>query len=204
MLASKKCDKIVSDSFVYLNKFRGDGVESFLPCVDNMVKVSDKEPMEMKQLRHGLFEIGMRKKGREINKKGYEVPEHLRKKKEKVDVLANYDKYINSVDEGGEKPGSWRDLNFDERKDKLDEFFLVTLSGVIVDEALKEKIYKSVADGKMATAKDVKYDKVNKRIVTLPLMLCYDDDLGRFVEPKVDKAMKKKRAAIKRAKAFFT
>lgn len=204
MSAIGNSDKIVSDAFVYLNKFRGNGVESFLPGIENTVKVSDKEPMEMKQLRYGLFEIGKRKKGREISKKGYEVPEHLKKKKEKVDVLGNLDKYINIVGTGKEGMGSWRDLSLDDRKDKLDEFFKVMLCGVEVDAALKEKIYKLVADGKMATAKDVKYDKVNQRIVTLPLMLNYDEELGRFIEPKVDKAMKKKRAAIKRAKAFFT
>jgi len=218
MLATEKSDIIVDGAFAYLNKFRENGVESSLPKVEiKKEKESDKEPLEMTKLRIGLFEIGRRRKPKEVKKKGYEIPEHL-KKKETVDVLANYSKYVNfiGIDEDksedvttgskkGDKSGmgTWRDLSLDGRKNKLDEYFTITLSGVVVEDKLKTKIYKLVEDGKMATAKDVSYDKVNQRVIALPLIMKYDDDKGCFIEPVVDKALKKKRDAIKKAKAYF-
>lgn len=215
MLAASQSDIIIDGAFEYLNKFRGEGVKSYLPQMEvKAAKLDGKEPMEMTQLRVGLYEIGKWRKVKEVKKKDYEVPEHLRKKKENVDVMADYAKYVNFVgvskdkdgEESGDKTGmgTWRDLSLDERKDKLDEYFLVTLgTGVVVEEKLKKKIYALVAEGKMATAKDVKYDKVNQRVVALPLAMKFDEDKGCFVEPVVDKALKKKRAAIKRAKSFF-
>lgn len=216
MLASEQSDIVIDGAFEYLNKFRGDGVKSYLPEVEEKkAKDNGKEPMEMTQLRVGLYEIGKRRKVKEVKKKAYEVPEHLRKKKEEVDVLGDYAKYVNFVNvddeikdnrKGGDdskKNSGWRDLSLDERKEKLDEYFQITLSNVMVDEKLKKKIYELVSNGKMTTAKDVKFDKVNQRIVALPLVMKFDEDKGCFVEPTIDKALKRKKAAIKRAKAFF-
>lgn len=240
------CDEIVEGSFLYLNKFRGEGVESFLPQVEDKAKAKEiaaveeekksmmsakgsgsgekggekggefvvveekkkREPLEMVQLRMGLFELAKKKRGRggrEKKKKDYEVPEHLKKAKKEVDVLADYDKYINVIGQNGVTADGrgWRALELEERKEKLDEYFIVTIAGVPIDESLKMKIYKLVSEGKMSTAKDVKYDKVNQRIVNLPLMMKFDEDLGRFVEPTVDRATQKRRNAIKKAKSFF-
>ena len=206
MLTNNSCDNIVDRAFTYLNKFRKDGEQSFLPAAEHKtLKVSDKDPMELTKLRVGLYELGRKKKQHEVKNKPHEVPEHLKKKKENIDVMDNYAKYINFVGKDGDekKISGWRDMTLEERKDKLDEFFTVTLCGVTVDEALKKKIYKSVADGGMGTAKDVHYDKVNQRIVALPLVMKFDEDRGCFIEPLVDKAMKKKRDAIKKAKNYF-
>ena len=227
------CDKIVDGTFMYLNKFRGKGVESFLPILEDKaiaaaiaeVEAENKrevggefvepkkkrESLEMVQLRMGLFELAKKRGrggrgGREKKKKDYEVPEHLKKAKKEVDVLADYDKYINIIGQNGVTADGkgWRALELEEKKEKLDEYFTVTISGIVVDDSLKNKIYKFVGEGKMNTAKDVKYDKVNQRIVSLPLMMKFDEDRGCFIEPTVDKATQKRRNAIKKAKSFFT
>ena len=111
----------------------------------------------------------------------------------------------NGKGSGGKGGGNtWRDLDLDERKEKLDEFFQVILCGVVVEVSLKKKIYDLVEKGKMITAKDVKYDRINQRIISLPLMMKFSEEKGCFIEPKVDKALASKKAAIKRAKMFFT
>lgn len=239
--ATEKADNILKGAFDYLNKFRNDGVESYLPENNVIVKIKDKDPIEMSQLRAGFYEIGRKSKIRDEKKTSEFVPDEISKKKN-VDVLGNYAKYVNFIklndDEADEdtdlsksdkkneknaekneknaeknvkdvekkkkkKDLGWRGLNLDEKKEKLDDFFIVTIGGVAVETGLKEKIYKLVEDGKMTTAKDVKFDKINRRIISIPQMMIYHKDMNCFIQPKIDKAVKKKRDAIKKAKAFF-
>jgi hypothetical protein len=114
-----------------------------------------------------------------IQKKEFKSNIYIEKKDSVSDIMDNTSDMFNIL-ENTEEYLDWRKLSIDDKLKSLDIFFEAenTDYDISFTDEIKDELRELVNNKKLLYKKDILYDKINKRILSIPL-LKYQD--GKFI-----------------------
>ena len=129
-----------------------------------------------------------------IQKKEFKSNIYIEKKDSVSDIMDNTSDMFNIL-ESTEEYLDWRKLSIDDKLKSLDIFFEVenTNYDIPFTDEIKDELRNLVNNKKLLYKKDILYDKINKRILSIPL-LKYQD--GKFILKKDVKKVNVKKSNL--------
>lgn len=138
-----------------------------------------------------LSKLSRAEQGKTRFSESYLSEQYLESIKSGKDHLDGKEK-INRIDEESYGP-NWFKLTMEEREEKLMEYFDDLDETLFTDkDAATQEAISRLHDNKLRTAKEVKYDRVNKRVIKL-MDMKFDMTTKRFCW--IEKSKKKERPA---------
>lgn len=116
--------------------------------------------------------------------------DHYRKHRK---ALPTVDKNIKKLDINGDfnmvvksnEYMDWKSYSLDERRKLLDQYF----TDNNIEEDIKTKVMKIFEDGFLTTKKEISFDKINVKVMDIPLIKTFD---AEYMKNKMDKARRTK------------
>jgi hypothetical protein len=153
--------------------------------------INDREAnIEINKLKNNMY--------KNIQRKEFKTNRFIDKTKiEEIPTMENCPEAFNIV--YNEKDYmDWKQLSIDERKEILEEYFNENNSknGIEYDDEIKNDIRELVKNNKIVKKQDIIFDKINQKILEIPLIKCIDNKLIIKEEEKKMSIKRQKKNSI--------